>query len=93
MTFNDFTNLRNGQTLRLYYNCTNEGDFLWKHAYVEGDRVYGQFYAPDWPFAQPDGWSTIGDYLYEFDGNVCRGSGAEPVFRSKQEADAFKAAL
>ncbi len=59
--------------LRLRYDATNSGEFWWLHDRVEGDRVWGGF--------RYDGedWVGIDDYLYEFMGEVCRGSGAEPL--------------
>ena len=81
MTLDDFSKLPKSKVIHLYYNCVNEGDFRWKHSHVDADRVFGQFAYDD------DEWSEVGDFLYEFDGLVCRGSGAEPVYRSKQEAD------
>lgn len=89
MTLEDFARLKKGVIIHLYYNCVNEGDFFWKHSHVESDRVYGQFqYVEEGCVPDNDEWSEIDDYLYEFEGLVCRGSGAEPVFRTKRQADA-----
>ena len=84
MTIEDFQKLKRGTIVHLYYHCYNTGDFEWKHSHVEADRVFGQF-----KYKGDKQWSEIGGYLYEFGGHVCRGSGAEPVFRRKQEADSY----
>lgn len=72
-----FAALPRGARLTLYYWCTNKGVMEWRHDRVEytdqGCRVYGQF-----PYDNGR-WIGIDDYLYEFAGNICRGSGAEPV--------------
>ena len=74
LTLADFAAMPKGSQARLYYDSTNRGSFLWRHDRVEGDRVFGQFLYDE------DDWSSVDDYLYEFDGEVCRGSGAEPLW-------------
>ena len=74
LSVSDFHRVAPGTEIRLYYNDTNVGDFLWRHEYVDGDRLVGQFKYDD------DEWSQTGDYLYDFNGAVCRGSGAEPCW-------------
>ena len=85
LTLEFFRRLPKGVELKLYYWCHNRGDMLWKHDRVatEADqlneeRVYGQFW-DDRPSRGNGSWCEVGDYLYEFAGVVCRGSGAEPV--------------
>lgn len=101
LVLSDFEKLKEGEVVRLYYHMTNEGSFLWKHSHVAVDRVFGQFEWPA-DFAdhirtnRPDLletseasaglWSTVGPYLYEFMGDVCRGSGAEPVWAVRPPA-------
>ena len=34
----------------------------------------------EYAYATPNNFSDKGDYLYEFEGVMCRGSGAEPCF-------------
>lgn len=75
LTLADFANMPKGKQARLYYDSTNRGSFLWRQDRVEDDRVFGQFL-----YDEDSGWSSVGDYLYEFMGEVCRGSGAEPVW-------------
>jgi len=74
LTLDDFRKLKRGTILRLHYDHVNRGEFLWSHDRVEGNRVLGKF------AYLGDEWSEVGDYLYEFHGEVCRGSDAEPVW-------------
>ncbi len=83
LTMDYFRSLKKGAVVTLHYNLYNKGTFTWIHDHVgpdashgnDDDRVWGRFaYEGD----------TIDDveiaaYLYEFEGKVCRGSGAEPV--------------
>lgn len=78
--------------LRLRYDCVNTGEFWWLHDRVEADRVYGAF------SYDGEGWEDVCDYLYEFMGDVCRGSGAEPVMLAKRvdmakDPDRYRAVL
>lgn len=74
LTLDDFLAWPKGRVEILHYNDTNKGSFVWIHDRVEGDRVFGQYVYPgDVLEADVDG------YLYEFEGVVCRGSGAEPM--------------
>lgn len=74
LTVSDFTQLPKGSVLILHYNCVNKGTFVWQHDRVENNRVFGQWAYP------PDSFTEIDDYLYEYQGYVCRGSGAEPIW-------------
>ena len=74
MTLDDFRVLEPGTALRLCYDKYNKGEFTWIHSHVEGDTVFGQFQYDDM-----DEPSEVGDFLYVHRGEVCRGSGAEPV--------------
>jgi hypothetical protein len=74
---------KKGETLRLAYNCVNQGEFLWEtvdkidciYPHFKGEkRIVGRFQYPN------EEWSEIGDYLYTFNYMVCRGSGAEPLW-------------
>ncbi|MCG3207261.1 MAG: hypothetical protein FOGNACKC_00861 [Anaerolineae bacterium] len=78
LTIADFEALERGQVVRLWYSCTNDGDFLWEHDHVDNGRVFGRFI-----YQEMEQWSTLDDFLYEFAGSVCRGSGAEPVWNHK----------
>jgi len=76
-----FQALPKGTEIRLFYWSTNRGDFVWRHDHVEEKdvgassfRVYGSFFHDG-----RDEWVPVDDYLYEFMGAICRGSGAEPV--------------
>ena len=65
-----------GSACLLAYDAFNKGEFYWEtHGFSgEGEdmRIIGRFrYAGD-------DWSAVGDYLYAFEGDICRGSGAEP---------------
>lgn len=78
--------------LRLRYDCVNTGEFWWLHDRVEADRVYGAF------SYDGEDWGGVCDYLYEFMGEVCRGSGAEPVMLVKRvdmakDPDQYRAVL
>ena len=72
-TLEDFRKMKKGTVKWLCYNDYNKGEFVWVHDRVEGDRLFGQFAYED------DQLSEIGSYLYEYEGYVCRGSGAEVV--------------
>lgn len=73
-----FEQLPAGTVLRLYYyNAGRLFDYYWKHSHVADDRVFGAFYYDD---GSDLGWSGTSDYMYEFMGDVCRGSGADPVY-------------
>lgn len=74
LTLDDFKNLERGTVVTLHYCAVNKGSFVWLHDRVEENRVWGQFAYDEEKF------SDLGDYLYEFHGRVCRGSGAEPVW-------------
>lgn len=83
LTMDYFRNLKKGAIITLHYNLYNKGTFVWIHDHVgpaadildKSDRVWGRFvYEGD---SIDD--AEIGAYLYEFEGYVCRGSGAEPV--------------
>ena len=75
----DFYALKSGTVLILHYNLHNKGTFVWVHEntirHGKGLRAIGRFAYPG------DSLSDVGDYLYEFAGKMCRGSGAEPVCR------------
>lgn len=73
MSMDEALALPSGVLLRLRYDWVNAGEFWWLHDRVEDDRVFGRFRYDG------DAWSPVGDYLYEFMDEVCRGSGAEPV--------------
>lgn len=77
LTLEDFEAMPKGAVVRLWYWTCNRGDFYWRHEKVEDDRVHGAFYYDEG--LDDDDWSDVSDYLYEFGGYVCRGSGAEPV--------------
>ena len=70
----DFRALEKGVMFTLYYHTFNRGEMIWIHDRVEDDRVWGAFVCGD---GQP---VSVGNYLYEDDGVVCCGSGAEPVW-------------
>lgn len=80
LTMNDFRSMSKGQVRVLGYNDTNQGTFVWVYDHVgprDGeteDRVWGQF------AYSGEELTNVGAYLYEFNGYVCRGSGAEAVF-------------
>lgn len=80
LTLADMQTWPQGMEVRLYYHSTNKGDFMWRHDHVEGDRVFGQFRYDEYMVYGEAGWSKVHDILYEFEGVVCRGSGAEPVW-------------
>jgi hypothetical protein len=74
LKIDDFRSLERGTVVILHYCAFNQGTFVWLHDRVEGARIVGQFAYENEKF------SPLGDYLYECDGFVCRGSGAEPVW-------------
>lgn len=74
LILDDFKTLERGTVVILHYCAFNQGTFVWLHDRVEGDCVFGQCAYEGKKF------SDLGDYLYEFYGRVCRGSGAEPVW-------------
>ena len=93
LTLADFRQMKKGHTIRLHYNDYNKGEFLWIHDRVEGDRVFGLYLYEGDNIHE----AKIGDYLYEFEGYVARGSGAEIVCRrmpkdnemTREEEDEF----
>ncbi len=85
LSLDDFRAYEPGQVVRLYYDLVNRGDFLWRHGSVEGERVVGEFRYDD----MDEEWSKSGDYLYIFQGVVCRGSGAEPVWDRTPEPSTY----
>ena len=68
-----------GEIYLLGYNHHNKGMFSWKHQEIslvhDEIRLVGQYRYPEM-----EEFSKLGDYLYEFMGIICRGSGAEPLF-------------
>jgi len=82
LTMDYFRGLKLGTVVILHYNLYNKGTFVWIHDHVgpddshghEDDRVWGMFAYSGDTITQ-----DIGSYLYEYNGKVCRGSGAEPV--------------
>ena len=78
-----------GEIYLLGYNHYNTGMFAWKHQELslvsqkyhydekpeEKIRLVGQYRYPE-----QEEFSKPGDYLYEYMGMICRGSGAEPLF-------------
>jgi hypothetical protein len=79
-TLDDFRSLEHGTVVILHYCTFNQGTFVWLHDRVEGDRVVGQF------AYEGEQFSPKLDYLYECDGCVCWGSGAEPVWSVMPDA-------
>ena len=81
LTMDYFRNLKKGATVTLHYNLYNKGTFTWIHDHVgpdprdNDDRVWGRFVYEGESIADV----AVASYLYEFEGVVCRGSGAEPV--------------
>ena len=85
LTLADFGAIPQGQIVRLYYWRYNKGDFRWLHDHVADDRVFGQFC-----YDEDRDWSDLGDYLYEYQGFVARGSGAEPVWAASPPGPDFE---
>ena len=73
----DFKNMKSGDIHIMHYNCYNVGSFIWMHDRLDGDRAIGKCINIG---------ENINDALeieiYEFDGFMCVGSGAEPVCRN-----------
>ena len=81
MKLADFARLDRGEVITLEYDTINTGWFFWQHDRVEGDRVHGRV---GWEDRRSSGRGMMGmsgveDFLYEYEGKVCCGSGAEPV--------------
>lgn len=70
-----------GDIIHVFYDDFNEGHFdLRFHRILRDDsyldtRVVAEFQYNDMP-----DWSEPDDYFYEFEGVVCRGSGAERLY-------------
>ncbi len=84
LTMDYFRPLEKGDTVMLHYNLYNKGSFVWIHDHVgpdashsdsDIDRVWGRFLYEGENIDDVQ----VDSYLYEHDGKVCRGSGAEPV--------------
>ena len=93
LTVADLQTWPKGTEARLYYHSTNKGDFLYRHDHMEGTDAYGSVFT-EWEAAymnavlekagesrrvKPE-WGQVFGTLYEFEGVMCRGSGAEPVW-------------
>ena len=70
----DTNQLKVGEVQRLGYNCVNSDEFLWETTKITSSRVHGKFCYLD----MNSEWSEAGDYLYMWNGFLCRGRGAEP---------------
>ena len=73
-----------GKIYRLGYNHYNKGIFFWEHDKVDehrGETMFSEFrLVGRFSYDSPQTLSDKGDYLYEFEGAICRGSGAEPCW-------------
>ena len=76
--------LEKGKIYRMGYNCYNIGIFWWEHDCIDEKRGSTMFselrLRGRFSYDGPNNLSDKGDYLYEFEGVICRGSGAEPVY-------------
>ncbi len=86
LTLDYFRGLRRGTTEILHYNAYNQGTFVWIHDRVEGDRVWGRYLYSGENLNDAE----IGSYLYESDGYVCRGSGAERLYLEMPQSSDVK---
>ena len=82
LTRNVAMQLSTDSVIRLGYKAYNEGEFNWKHISTNLTpemhtpcRLTGYFQYDD-----QTNWIGPADYLYEFQGCICRGSGAEPCW-------------
>ena len=78
------SDMKPGYTYVMHYNDTNKGRFVWFHSHVEGEDAYGQI-------QEIESWecSDVDSYLYEYEGYLCCGSGAEVVCREMPEDPVF----
>ena len=76
--------MEKGKIYRMGYNCYNKGIFWWEHDSVDekrGKTMFSEFRLKGrFSYSGPETLSDKGDYLYEFEGVICRGSGAEPCY-------------
>ena len=76
LMLDDFRVLASGEVVRLYYWLYRKGSLWWRHAWVEGELLWGQV-----RFGGDPPWSPSGEeYLFEFDDFICWGEGASPVW-------------
>ncbi len=75
------------EIIRLGYKAYNEGEFLWMHISTQLTpeshiqcRLTGYFSYESQKAYEMVNWSGPQDFLYEFQGCICRGSGAEPCW-------------
>lgn len=79
--------LEPGTIIPVFYDHYNVGRFLLKfEGLIPGDnfsdyKVLAAFKYEDSDWVGPD------DYFYEFEGQLCRGSGAEPLFEGWPDLD------
>ena len=71
--------LKKDKVVILHYNFYNKGEMIWKHDRVQLDddgdvRAFGSFMN-----TETGEWFPVDGYLYEHNGLLCCGSGAEPV--------------
>src|SRR4051794_39590201 len=77
MTLDDFRPFDTGSVLVLHTYRHHRDAFVWLHDRVEGSRVYGTLVnSGEKLSAAPE----VDGYLYEFEGAVCCGSSAAPVY-------------
>ena len=86
LTVEYFKNLKRSKIIVLGYNWINQGLFLWEHKKVSSYHYhYGIEHRVSGCPAQLNDdrkpvWMKEDEYLYEFEGLICRGSGAEPLY-------------
>ena len=86
LTVDFFNKLNRNQTLVLGYNWVNQGVFFWEHKKVVSYDLSGSIeYRVSGCAAHLNDdckpvWMKEDEYLYEFEGLICRGSGAEPLY-------------
>lgn len=74
-----------GKTYRLGYNCMNCGEIMWKHAgWKDVPGIGGKLEKRPLGYIGLQGPDSLGDELcdaiYEFQGDIVSGSGAEPLW-------------
>ena len=94
LTLEYFKNLSKNKIVVLGYNWINQGEFLWRHNRIirnswmdENSRIIGDVgYLNN---SKEPAWMGEGEYLYEFVGVICRGSGAEPLYLISDNHEAY----
>jgi hypothetical protein len=81
LTIRDFNKSKPGDILPITRKGLNEDRFLIRFEGVESTPEGTNILCSFNDTGRVDDWSDVGPYLYEFEGVVCVGSGADSLYR------------